>query len=219
MAADYNKPVTTDNYAVLIAQLRDNIAAAQNMLDDLTGVTNIPTGALRYDQTAKKFQIYNGTTFVDTVLSKEAGGTGITNWVKATTGEAESGTADRYPDAEKVKESIAANGFKGSAKETIWTGSAASVDLNSISGGYPGDGIYFVTTGLSNAMIYFDDGVFSCGISNVTIDVPSKEIQVHTVQKTTSNIVEVVGIGVDLNFTNVFGVTASVLKIEKLIQG
>lgn len=76
MAADYNKPVTTDNYADILTQLRDNIAAAQNMLDDLTGVTNIPTGALRYDQTAKKFQTYNGTTFVDTVLSKEAGGTG-----------------------------------------------------------------------------------------------------------------------------------------------
>ena len=219
MAADYNKPVTTDNYVDILTQLRDNIAAAQNMLDDLTDVTNIPTGALRYDQTAKKFQTYNGTTFVDSVLSAAGGGTGINNWVKATTGEAEAGTANKYPDAEKVKESIAANGFKGSAKTTIWSGSSSSVDLNSISGGYPGDGIYFVTTGLGNAMIYFDDSVFSCGISDVTFDVPAKEIQVHTVQKTTSNIVEVVGIGADLNFTNVFGVTTPVLKIEKLVQG
>lgn len=76
MAADYNKPISTDNYLEILTQLRDNIAAAQNMLDDLTGVTNIPIGALRYDQTAKKFQVYDGTTFVDTVLSAAGGGTG-----------------------------------------------------------------------------------------------------------------------------------------------
>lgn len=78
MAADYNKPVTTDNYADILTQLRDNIAATQNMLDDLTGVMNIPTGALRYDQTAKKLQVFNGTTFVDSVLSAAGGGTGTT---------------------------------------------------------------------------------------------------------------------------------------------
>lgn len=109
MAANYNKPISTDNYLDILTQLRDNIAAAQNMLDDLTGVANIPTGALRYDQTAKKFQIYNGTTFVDSVLSAAGGGTGINNWVKATTGEAEAGAANKYPDAAGVLSAIAAS--------------------------------------------------------------------------------------------------------------
>ena len=106
MAADYNKPVTTDNYADLLTQLRDNITAAQSLLNDLTGVTNIPTGALRYDQTAKKLQTYNGSSFVDSVLSPAGGGTGITNWAKASTAEAEAGTANKYPDAAGVVASI-----------------------------------------------------------------------------------------------------------------
>ena len=137
MAADYNKPISTDNYLDILTQLRDNITAGQSLLNDLTGVTNIPTGALRYDQTAKKFQIYNGTTFVDTVLSKEAGGTGITNWVKATTGEAEAGTPNKYPDAAAVLAAIVANSFDGGSPTLIWSGSSTVVDIGTtIEGGF-----------------------------------------------------------------------------------
>ena len=153
MAADYNKPVTTDNYADLLTQLRDNIAAAQSLLKDLTGVTNIPTGAVRYDQTAKKFQTYNGTSFVDSVLSPAGGGTGITNWAKASAAEAEAGTPDKYPDSAGVLASINANGYFADSAVLIWSGSASSYDLDSAPGGYPGDGFYVVKEADSGAYL------------------------------------------------------------------
>lgn len=141
MAADYNKPVTTDNYADILTQLRDNIAAAQTMLNDLTGVANIPTDAVRYDQTAKKLQTYNGTSFVDSVLSPAGGGTGITNWAKASTAEAEAGAADKYPDAAGVLASINANATDFSGLTVVFSGSSALLDIS----GYTA-GLYLVKT-------------------------------------------------------------------------
>jgi len=78
MATDFNKPVTTDDYADILETLRDNISTAQTLLDDLTGVSNIPTGAIKFESTAKKLQRFNGTTFDDQVLSAAGGGTGTT---------------------------------------------------------------------------------------------------------------------------------------------
>lgn len=141
MAADYNKPVTTDNYADLLTQLRENIAAAQTMLNDLTSVTNIPTDAVRYDQTLNKFQSYNGSTFDDLVLSPSGGGTGITNWAKASTAEAEAGTADKYPDAAGVLAAINANATNFSGLSVVFSGSTSLLDVSSYD-----NGLYLVKT-------------------------------------------------------------------------
>lgn len=170
MAADYNKPVTTDNYADILTQLRDNIAAAQTMLNDLTGVANIPTDAVRYDQTAKKLQTYNGTSFVDSVLSPAGGGTGITNWAKASTAEAEAGTADKYPDAAGVLASINANAPTFSNVTLVWSGSAASVDFNTaIGGSFPGNGFYIVDGAAYSCTIYVASGFDSMSAGGVYI--------------------------------------------------
>lgn len=173
MAANYDKPVTTDNYVNILTQLRDNIGAAQTLLNDLTGVTNIPTGAIRYDQTLDKFQSYDGATFNDLILSPSGGGTGITNWDKASIAEAESGAANKYPDAAGVLASINANGFSGGELQVIWTGTASTVDLDALPGGYPGDGLYVIAcrgpvSALYYGLVYSKDGEYSrvCVVDN-----------------------------------------------------
>lgn len=219
MGADYNKPVTTDNYADLLTQLRDNIAAAQTMLNDLTGVTNIPTGALRYDQTLNKFQSYSGSTFDDLVLSPSGGGTGITNWAKATTAEAEAGTANKYPDAAGVLASIGANGFDGSNTSLVWSGSSTSVDLNAIGGGYPGDGLYIVeVAGRGWSLLHFINGESSTGIAGFFADSGLETLGVYTVQKDGSNILTAPGGVVNQANNSISPIGGGILEIRKIVR-
>lgn len=219
MAADYNKPVTTDNYADLLTQLRENIAAAQTMLNDLTGVANIPTNAVRYDQTLNKLQSFNGSTFDDLVLSPSGGGTGITNWAKASTAEAEAGTADKYPDAAGVLASINENGFNGSGTSLIWSGSSTAVDLDALPGGYPGDGLYIVeVAGRGWSLLYFIDGESSIGMAGLFADSGVDELGVYAAKKDGSNIITAPGGVVNLSSNSVSPIVGGVLEIRKIVS-
>lgn len=66
MATDFNKPVVTDNYAVMlpaIAQAHKDLAM---MLEPtLTSTsTNLPTGAVRWNATTVRWERYNGSSWV-----------------------------------------------------------------------------------------------------------------------------------------------------------
>jgi hypothetical protein len=62
MAADFNKPATASDYAAFPAEIRDMFAALALMLD--TTVSNVPTNAVRWSSTNKRFEKYNGTSWV-----------------------------------------------------------------------------------------------------------------------------------------------------------
>lgn len=76
---------------------------------------------------------------------------------------------------------IGAAGFTGNTLETIWTGSSGSVFLNSLPGGYPGDGFYLIDTG-ALSLSYFIDGILCESVGSV---LPSPKIKEIT--KTTNN--------------------------------
>lgn len=187
MAADFDKPLNTDPYEGILEQLRDNIQAAQTLLNDLTGVTNIPTGAIRYDQALNKFESYDGSTFNDLVLSPAGGGTGITNWAKASTAEAEAGTADKYPDAAGVLASINENGFSGVNLVSIWSGSSTSLNLNGLAGGYPGNGLYVVNIDGEYTSIYFVNGQKS---RQLYMSLPGGTLSVKWILKTSDEYLQ-----------------------------
>ena len=75
MAADFNKPVTTDNYVDLLAMLRDNQEVLARMFASGTAASNIPNGSVRFD--SGKFQTWNGSAWVDVPVSLDGGGTGV----------------------------------------------------------------------------------------------------------------------------------------------
>ena len=216
MAADYNKPVNTDNYADILGQLRDNIAAAQTMLNDLTGVTNIPTDAVRYDQATNKFQSYNGSTFGDLVLSPSGGGTGITNWTKASTAEAKAGTADKYPDAAGVLASINENSFSDQNLELIWSGSSNTVDMSALPGGWPGDGLYYVKSSVGSSLLYLSDSVIASSFSSFSRNISSDTVNIHTTYKSGANILEARTAILDLSVADVAFSVPSIEEIYKV---
>lgn len=66
MAADFNKPVTTDPYADCLAELRDNDTALAVMLDPaVVTPANVPTSGIRWTSADNKWQKYNGTSWGD----------------------------------------------------------------------------------------------------------------------------------------------------------
>lgn len=66
MAADFNKPVTTDSYSNVLAEVRDNDAALALGLDPATTTpANVPTNAIRWTSASNKWQKFDGTAWVD----------------------------------------------------------------------------------------------------------------------------------------------------------
>ena len=74
MAADFNKPVTTDSYADLLGMLQPIKRCWRGCSQSGITAANIPNGAVRFE--AGKFQTWNGSAWVDVPVSVDGGGTG-----------------------------------------------------------------------------------------------------------------------------------------------
>ena len=74
--ADWVKPAITDLYTDTL----DFLKARDNDAVTLNGgtATSLPIGAIKYDRIGRKFQEWNGTAWIDIVLSVGGGGTGGT---------------------------------------------------------------------------------------------------------------------------------------------
>jgi hypothetical protein len=62
---------------------------------------------------------------------------------KATSAELLAGTANKFPDSAGVKGVYGAP-YRADALSVVWTGSATSVDMDALAGGWPGDGFYVI---------------------------------------------------------------------------
>ena len=74
MPGDWNKPTLTDLYTDVLNQLDERMDDSATMF--VSTSTNQPVGSMRYVRASNKFQEWNGTTWVDKVLSVAGGGTG-----------------------------------------------------------------------------------------------------------------------------------------------
>lgn len=65
MAGDFNKPATTDAYAVFASAVRDLAADLAKGLDPaVVSTANIPTNAIRWNSAQNRDEIYNGSAWV-----------------------------------------------------------------------------------------------------------------------------------------------------------
>lgn len=66
MAADFNKPVTTDTYVNVLSEIRDNATALAVALDPaVVTPSNIPTNSVRWTSASNKWQKWNGSSWGD----------------------------------------------------------------------------------------------------------------------------------------------------------
>lgn len=75
--ADWNDPTITSIYTDVIDKFKARDIDAISL--GAYSITNTPTGAMRYNRTDNKFQEWNGTAWVDKVISIAGGGTGATS--------------------------------------------------------------------------------------------------------------------------------------------
>lgn len=74
MPGDWNKPTITDLYTDVLNQLDERLDDSATLF--VSTSTNQPVGSMRYVRASNKFQEWNGTAWVDKVLSVAGGGTG-----------------------------------------------------------------------------------------------------------------------------------------------
>lgn len=67
MAADFNYPMLSQQYASVLQSIRDMFADQAKMFDG-TGTNSVPTDAIRYSFSNKRFERFNGTAWVATPL-------------------------------------------------------------------------------------------------------------------------------------------------------
>src|SRR3990172_5620442 len=65
MAADYNKPVLGDTYTNVLAEIRDNVADVAKLA---AAGSNVPTDAIRWNATTKRWEKYNGAAWVELIV-------------------------------------------------------------------------------------------------------------------------------------------------------
>jgi len=61
--ADFNNPLVNQQYASLLASIVENNQSAIKFLDGVTPLTNLPTGAKRWNVTNNRFENWNGTAW------------------------------------------------------------------------------------------------------------------------------------------------------------
>ena len=71
MAGDFSKPVNTDAYATLLQFIRENIAELAKGLD-ASKAANIPSGAIRFNSTTKRWEKWNGSAWSELVAKASA---------------------------------------------------------------------------------------------------------------------------------------------------
>lgn len=72
--ADWSKPVITSNYVLFVDETKNRDIDAITL--QRIPLTNPPTGSIKLVRAPVKFQEWDGSTFVDLVLSVAGGGTG-----------------------------------------------------------------------------------------------------------------------------------------------
>ena len=75
--ADWLKPTLTSLYTEVLSEIHNKSVDAGTMF--LNTPTNPPAGSMKWDRVGLKLQEWNGSTFVDRVLSIAGGGTGATS--------------------------------------------------------------------------------------------------------------------------------------------
>lgn len=135
MAADFNKPVMTDNYVDLLAMLRDNQEVLARMFASGTAASNIPVGSVKFD--SGKFQTWNGSAWDDVPVSIDGGGTGAQSAADARVALGANNaanltigvmSADRVPglDASKIISGTLTRDTSGNAATATYATSAGS---------------------------------------------------------------------------------------------
>lgn len=71
MAGNFNKPVNTDAYATLLQFIRENLAELAKGLDASTAA-NIPSGAIRFNSTTRRWEKWNGSAWSELVAKASA---------------------------------------------------------------------------------------------------------------------------------------------------
>lgn len=74
---DWSKPTVTSNYVNFVDEVKARDVDAITL--QANALVGPPVGSIRLLRSPTKFQEWNGTTFVDKVLSPEGGGTGATS--------------------------------------------------------------------------------------------------------------------------------------------
>jgi len=72
--SDWSKPAITDLYVDVLNYLAGKDTDSATLF--VTVPSNQPVGSIRYDRANNKFQEWNGTTWVDKIISIAGGGTG-----------------------------------------------------------------------------------------------------------------------------------------------
>jgi hypothetical protein len=72
--ADWLKPTITSNYVTFVDEVKNRDIDAITLQKD--ALVNPPTGSIKLLRSPAKFQEWNGTAFVDVILSVAGGGTG-----------------------------------------------------------------------------------------------------------------------------------------------
>src|SRR5947207_2320784 len=79
--SDFNLPTLASTYTDFLNQLKSRDVDSLTLC--LSTPSNPPVGAIKYDRTNNKFQEYNGSSFVDKILSLSGGGTGASTAASA----------------------------------------------------------------------------------------------------------------------------------------
>ena len=76
MSINFNLPVTSEDRATVLADIRAHVTALAKMLDGET-VSNTPTGAIRYSSSNSRFEKWDGGAWIelDVFYLKKSGGT------------------------------------------------------------------------------------------------------------------------------------------------
>ncbi len=61
--ADFNKPISSDQYLALLASIVENNQATLQMLEGVTTLTNLPTNAKRWNASSNRFEKWTGTAW------------------------------------------------------------------------------------------------------------------------------------------------------------
>jgi len=75
MSINFSNPVTSQDRAAVLAAVRDHVTALAKMFDGET-LANTPTGAVKYNSSNTRFEIWNGAAFIEMPLNflKSSGG-------------------------------------------------------------------------------------------------------------------------------------------------
>lgn len=82
--ADWSKPTITSNYVTFVDEVKNRDIDAITL--QVNPLTNPPVSAIKLLRSPAKFQEWNGTAFVDIVLSVAGGGTGASTPAGAASG-------------------------------------------------------------------------------------------------------------------------------------